>query len=76
MTVSSRPFWVLSGLQIRWRCHDGAGHTKRDIERLTESLVDDWRQLDNKLLTSFDRRDLKLDALSLMIELKGLVERL
>ena len=49
---------------------------KRDIVRLTESLVDDWRQLDNKLLTSFDRRDLKLDALSLMIELKGLVERL
>ena len=49
---------------------------KRDMNRLREAIRLDWQQLDNKLLTTIERRNLKEPSVALMVELKLLLEKL
>ncbi len=49
---------------------------KRDIVRLREAVRLDWQELDIKLLTTRERRNIKDPILSLMTELKLLLEQL
>lgn len=49
---------------------------KRDIVRLREAVRLDWQELDIKLLTTRERRNIKEPISSLMTELNVLLERL
>jgi hypothetical protein len=49
---------------------------KRDIVRLREAVRLDWQELDIKLLSSKERKNIQEPILSLTIELKLLLERL
>jgi hypothetical protein len=49
---------------------------KRDIVRLREAVRLDWQELDIKLLSPRERRNIKEPILSLIVELKHLVEKL
>ncbi len=57
---------ILTGLEI----------LKRDMDRLREAVRLDWQDLDKNLLTTTERRNFKKPILSLMAELKLLLEQL
>ena len=57
---------IMTGLEI----------LKRDMDRLREAIRIDWPDLDKMQLTTIERRNFKEPILSLMVELKLLLEQL